>query len=61
MFAPQDWDQLVADHAPPRALFVSADRAGRVLGCTAARPEEGEMFLLFVHPPTPGVASGAPS
>ena len=25
MFCPQDWDQLVTDHAPPDALLVAAD------------------------------------
>src|SRR5438552_18056919 len=50
MFAPKDWDQLVAEHAPPRVLLVATDRAGRVFGYTAAHPEDGAMFLLFVHP-----------
>ena len=27
MFAPHDWDQLVADHAPPNVLLVATDRA----------------------------------
>ncbi|MGH2745248.1 MAG: GNAT family N-acetyltransferase [Thermoleophilaceae bacterium] len=50
MFAREDWDQLVADHAPPNVLLVATHQAGRVLGYTAAHPEDGEMFLLFVHP-----------
>ena len=50
MFAPADWDHLVADHAPPRGLMVATDRAGQVVGYTAVHPEDGEMFLLFVHP-----------
>jgi ribosomal protein S18 acetylase RimI-like enzyme len=50
IFTPEDWDQLVADHAPPNVLLVATDQAGRVLGYTAAHPEDGEMFLLFVHP-----------
>lgn len=50
MFAPEDWDQLVADHAPPNVLLVATDQAGRVLGYSAAHPEDGEMFLLFVDP-----------
>jgi ribosomal protein S18 acetylase RimI-like enzyme len=58
MFAPQDWDQLVADHAPPRVLLVATDRAGRVVGYTAAHPEDGEMFLLFVHPACAGRGVG---
>ena len=58
MFAPEDWDQLVADHAPPRVLLVATDRAGRVLGYTAAHPEDGELFLLFVHPADAGRGVG---
>src|SRR5262249_45539574 len=58
MFAPQDWDQLVADHAPPRVLLVATDRAGGVVGYTAAHPEDGEMFLLFVHPAYAGRGVG---
>jgi ribosomal protein S18 acetylase RimI-like enzyme len=50
MFRPADWDRLVADHAPPNVLLVATDQAGRVLGYTAAHPEDGELFLLFVHP-----------
>jgi ribosomal protein S18 acetylase RimI-like enzyme len=58
MFAPKDWDNLVADHAPPRALLVATDQAGQVLGYTAAHPEDGEMFLLFVHPAYAGRGIG---
>ena len=58
MFAPEDWDQLVADHAPPRALLVATDQAGHVVGYTAAHPEDGEMFLLFVHPAGAGRGIG---
>jgi ribosomal protein S18 acetylase RimI-like enzyme len=58
MFAPEYWDQLVADHAPPRVLLVATDRAGRVLGYAAAHPEDGEMFLLFVHPADGGRGVG---
>lgn len=50
MFAPENWDRLVADHAPPNILLVATDHAGQVLGYTAAHPHDGEMFLLFVHP-----------
>jgi len=50
MFTPEDWNQLVADHAPPKVLLVGVDRAGQVLGYTAAHPDDCEMFLLFVHP-----------
>jgi ribosomal protein S18 acetylase RimI-like enzyme len=58
MFAPHDWDQLVADHAPPNVLLIAQDRTGRVLGYTAAHPEDGEMFLLFVHPASAGHGVG---
>ncbi|GCE29598.1 hypothetical protein KDA_50820 [Dictyobacter alpinus] len=58
MFVSHDWDQLVADHAPPNVLLVAADKTGRVLGFTAAHPEDGEMFLLFVHPASAGRGVG---
>jgi ribosomal protein S18 acetylase RimI-like enzyme len=58
MFAPKDWDQLVADHAPPNVLLVATDQAGTVLGYTAAHPEDGELFLLFVHPAYAGQGVG---
>ena len=50
MFAPQDWDQLVADHLPPDVLLVAAHQTDGVVGYTAVHPADGEMFLLFVHP-----------
>lgn len=50
MFTPQDWDQLVIDHAPPNVLLVADDQAGQVVGYAAAHPADGELFLLFVHP-----------
>ena len=58
MFAPEDWDQLVADHAPPNVLLVATDQARRVLGYTAVHPEDGEMFLLFVDPAHAGRGVG---
>ena len=58
MFAPQDWDQLVADYGPPKVLLVATGRAGRVVGYTAAHPADGEMFLLFVHPAHAGRGVG---
>jgi len=58
MFTPEDWDQLVADHAPPRVLLVATGRAGQVVGYTAAHPDDGEMFLLFVHPADTGRGIG---
>jgi ribosomal protein S18 acetylase RimI-like enzyme len=50
IFTPEDWDQLVADHAPPNVLLVATNQAGQVVGYTAAHPDDGELFLLFVHP-----------
>src|SRR5262245_26031254 len=50
MFAPQDWEQLVSDHQPRNALLVAVDDTEGIVGYTAAHPEDGEMFLLFVHP-----------
>jgi ribosomal protein S18 acetylase RimI-like enzyme len=49
MFSAQHWDDLVADHAPPRALIVATD-GERIVGFAAVHPDAGEMFLLFVHP-----------
>jgi hypothetical protein len=32
MFAPEDWDRLVAEHASPNILLVATDQAGQVIG-----------------------------
>jgi ribosomal protein S18 acetylase RimI-like enzyme len=58
MFSPEEWDKLVADHAPPNVLLVAIDEAGRVVGYTAAHPEDGELFLLFVDPAHSGRGIG---
>jgi ribosomal protein S18 acetylase RimI-like enzyme len=58
MFAAGDWDRLVDDHAPPRALLVSVDATDAVVGYAAVHPETGEMFLLFVHPAHAGRGIG---
>jgi ribosomal protein S18 acetylase RimI-like enzyme len=58
MFTPQDWDQLVADHRPPNVLVVAVDEAQGVVGYAAVHPEDGEMFLLFVHPGCAGRGVG---
>jgi ribosomal protein S18 acetylase RimI-like enzyme len=58
MFTPADWEQVVRDHQPPNALLVAVDKAGRVVGYTAAHPEDGEMFLLFVDPAYAGRGAG---
>ena len=50
MFSARDWDQLVADHAPPDALLVATDAGHGVIGYVAVHTEAGEIFLLFVHP-----------
>jgi ribosomal protein S18 acetylase RimI-like enzyme len=50
MFPPEEWDELVIEHAPPNVLLVAIDEASNVVGFTAVHPQEGEMFLLFVHP-----------
>jgi ribosomal protein S18 acetylase RimI-like enzyme len=58
MFTAEDWEQLVADHRPPNVLLVAVDKAAGIVGYTAARPEDGEMFLLFVHPAHSGRGIG---
>ncbi len=58
MFAPEDWDELVADHAPPNVLLVATDEDGRVIGYTAVHPDDGEMYLLFVDPAHAGRGVG---
>jgi ribosomal protein S18 acetylase RimI-like enzyme len=58
MFTPAEWDELVATHRPPNALILAEDEAGRVVGFTAAYPEDGEMFLLFVDPAHAGRGIG---
>ena len=58
MFTADDWDKLVADHAPPNVLLVATDEADRILGFTAVHPADGEMFLLFVDPAHSGRGIG---
>jgi ribosomal protein S18 acetylase RimI-like enzyme len=58
MFPPEEWDQVVADHATPNVLLVATDEAGRVIGFTAVHPEDGEMYLLFVDPAQAGRGVG---
>ena len=50
MFPPQEWDDTIAEHAPPNALFVAIDDTDRVVGFVAVHPPVGELYLLFVHP-----------
>ena len=58
MFPPDEWDKLVAEHAPPNVLLVAIDELHDVVGFTAVHPREGEMFLLFVHPEHAGRGVG---
>lgn len=58
IFTPADWEQLVSDHQPPNALLVAVDDRDGVVGYTAVHPEDGEMFLLFVHPAHAGRGIG---
>jgi ribosomal protein S18 acetylase RimI-like enzyme len=57
MFPPEEWDTVVADHAPPNVLLV-AEYESRVVGFTAVHPPNNEMFLLFVHPDYTGRGVG---
>jgi ribosomal protein S18 acetylase RimI-like enzyme len=59
MFDPEDWERVVAAHAPPNALLVATDSSRRILGYSAVHPGDGEMFLLFVHPNYGGRGIGA--
>ena len=58
MFTPRDWDNLVADHAPPNLLLVAVDPDHGVIGFTAVHPHDGEVFLLFVDPAHAGRGVG---
>jgi ribosomal protein S18 acetylase RimI-like enzyme len=58
MFTSEEWEQLVAGHLPPNVLLVAVDEMERVVGYTALHPEDGEMFLLFVHPDAAGRGIG---
>jgi ribosomal protein S18 acetylase RimI-like enzyme len=59
MFSPEDWESDVAAHqGGPDVMLVAIDANERVVGFTAIHPEEGEMFLLFVHPAAAGQGVG---
>jgi ribosomal protein S18 acetylase RimI-like enzyme len=58
MFTAEDWARLVADHRTPNVLLVAVDETDGVVGDTAAHPQAGEMFLLFVHPAYAGRGIG---
>jgi ribosomal protein S18 acetylase RimI-like enzyme len=50
MFPPEEWDKVVAEHAPPNALLVAVNESYDLVGYAAVHPQDGEMYLLFVHP-----------
>src|SRR3569833_735411 len=58
MFPPEEWDETIAEHAPPNALFVAVDETGRVVGFVAVHPPESELYLLFIHPTYAGRGVG---
>ncbi len=58
MFPPEEWDTLVTEHRPPKALLVAVNETDQVVGFTAVHPQEGEMYLLFVHPEHAGRGVG---
>jgi ribosomal protein S18 acetylase RimI-like enzyme len=58
MFTAAEWDKDVADHAPPNVLLVATDEVDRVIGFTAAHPQDCEMYLLFVDPAASGRGVG---
>lgn len=58
MFTAEEWDQDVADFAPPNLLLVAVEPDGRIVGFTAVRLAEGELFLLFVDPASGGRGVG---
>lgn len=59
LFSADDWDRLLAEHAPPNLLLVAEDGvSGAAQGFVAAHTDDGELFLLFVHPDTTGKGVG---
>ena len=59
LFSADDWDRLVAEHAPPNILLVEEGGAGGTAqGFVAAHADDGELFLLFVHPDSAGRGVG---
>ena len=46
----EDWERLAAGPRRTQDPLVATDHAGQVVGYTAAHPDDGELFLLFVHP-----------
>jgi ribosomal protein S18 acetylase RimI-like enzyme len=58
IFSSEDWEQLVADHMAPNVLLVAVDETEGVVGYTAVHPQDGELFLLFVHRASAGRGIG---
>ncbi|HEY1604764.1 MAG TPA: GNAT family N-acetyltransferase [Allosphingosinicella sp.] len=58
MFPPEEWDNVVKEHAPPNELLVAVDGSQQVVGFTAVHPADGEMYLLFVDPKYAGRGIG---
>lgn len=58
MFPPEEWDKLVAAHAPPNYLLVATVDQRQIVGFVAVHPPTCEMYLLFVHPAHSGQGVG---
>ena len=58
MFPSEQWDKLVIEHEPQNVLLVAINESDLVVGYTAVHPQEGEMYLLFVHPKYAGRGVG---
>ncbi|HEY2796234.1 MAG TPA: GNAT family N-acetyltransferase [Micromonosporaceae bacterium] len=50
MFPPEEWDHDVAEFAPPNLMLAAVDETDRIVGFTAVKIAEGELYLLFVDP-----------
>jgi ribosomal protein S18 acetylase RimI-like enzyme len=50
MFTLAEWEQDIADHAPPNLMLVAETQTDGVVGFTAVHPGDCEMYLLFVDP-----------
>lgn len=51
MFPREEWDKLVADHAPPNYLLVATVEQGQIVGFVAVHPPTCEMYCcLYILP-----------